>query len=60
MSRWFLWRRVAAFERAWNYDASYLRDLIDVDPSAMLAFGTMQSLADPSVRNPEKLRHVRF
>ncbi|HZS83787.1 MAG TPA: hypothetical protein VFA50_13010 [Stellaceae bacterium] len=44
MLRWFLRRQVAAFERAWKYDASYLRRLIDVDPRAMLAFGKLQAI----------------
>jgi hypothetical protein len=46
MLRWFLRRQVAAFERTWNYDASYLRALIDVDPKAMLAFGKLQGIVD--------------
>jgi hypothetical protein len=46
MLRWFLRRQVAAFERAWNYDASYLRALIDVDPRAMLAFGKLQGIVN--------------
>jgi hypothetical protein len=44
MLRWFLRRQVAAFERAWNYDASYLRVLIDADPRAMLAFGKLRGI----------------
>ncbi len=31
MLRWFLRRQVAAFERSWNYDASYLRALVAAD-----------------------------
>ena len=42
--RWFLQRQIAAFERTWNYDASYLHDLVDADPRAMLAFGKLQAL----------------
>lgn len=44
MLRWFLKRQIAAFERKWNYDASYMRELIDIDPWAMLAFGKLQAL----------------
>ena len=44
MFRWFLRWRVARFERAWNYDASYLREMIDADPRAMLAFGKAQAI----------------
>jgi hypothetical protein len=39
MIGWFLRRRIAAFERTWNYDASYVRELIDADPRAVMAFG---------------------
>jgi len=44
MLKWFLRRQVAAFERTWNYDASYVREIIDVDPRAMMAFGKVQGL----------------
>ena len=46
MLKWFLRRQVAAFERSWSYDASYLRTLIDTDPRAMLAFGKLQSIVN--------------
>ncbi len=45
MLRWFLRRQIAAFERTWNYDAPYLRDMIDADPRAMLVFGKVQGLS---------------
>lgn len=45
MLRWLLRRRIAAFERTWNYDAGYLRDLIDADPWAAAAFGKAQALS---------------
>jgi len=45
MIRWFLRRQIAAFERTWNYDASYMREMIDVDPHAMLAFGKLQAIS---------------
>jgi hypothetical protein len=45
MLKWFLQRRIAAFERAWDYDAGYLHELIDSDPSAMLAFGKLQAIS---------------
>ena len=37
--------QIAAFEREWNYDASYIREIIDADPRAMIAFGKVQSLS---------------
>ncbi len=38
MLKWFLRRWIDRFERTWNYDASYLRDVLDADPRAMLMF----------------------
>ena len=45
MLRWFLQRQIAAFERTWNYDASYMHEVIDADPRAMLAFGKLQAIS---------------
>ena len=45
MLRWFLRRQIAAFERAWNYDAGYIHEMIDVDPRAVLAFGKLQAIS---------------
>lgn len=45
MLKWLLRRQTAAFERTWNYDASYLREIIDADPRAMMAFGKAQGLS---------------
>lgn len=39
MIRWFLRRQIAAFERTWNYDASYMREVLDADPRALITFG---------------------
>ncbi len=38
MLRWLLRRAVARFERQWNYDASYVREIIDVSPRAAWRF----------------------
>jgi hypothetical protein len=45
MLKWFLRRRINAFERTWNYDASYIREMIDTDPRAMMTFGKVQGLS---------------
>ena len=45
MLKWFLRRQIAAFERSWNYDASYIRAMIEIDPRAMLTFGKVQALS---------------
>ncbi len=44
MLGWFLRRQIAKFERTWNYDASYMHEMIDTDPQAMLAFGKLQAI----------------
>ena len=46
MLRWFLRRQIAAFERTWNYDAGYLREMIEVDPRAVRALGKLQSISN--------------
>ena len=38
MLRWLFRRTVSAFERQWNYDASYLREIIDASPRAAWRF----------------------
>src|SRR5262249_47796782 len=38
MFRWVFRRAVRAFERQWNYDASYLREIIDASPLAAWRF----------------------
>jgi hypothetical protein len=38
MLRWLFRRSVGAFERQWNYDASYLREIIDASPRAAWRF----------------------
>ena len=38
MLKWLMRRGVAAFERQWNYDASYLHEMIDVSPRAAWMF----------------------
>jgi hypothetical protein len=36
--RWLFRRTVSAFERQWNYDASYLREIIEASPRAAWRF----------------------
>src|SRR5262249_20831275 len=38
-------RQIAAFERAWNYDASYMHEVLDADPRALWAFSKVMGLA---------------
>jgi hypothetical protein len=45
MMKWFLRRKLAAFERAWNYDASYMHEVLEADPRALLAFAKVMGLS---------------
>ena len=47
MIKWFLSRWIGKFERTWNYDASYLRDVLDADPRALMAFSKVTALQLP-------------
>jgi hypothetical protein len=44
MIRWLMNRMLARFEREWNYDASYMREMIAADPSAALAFAKVMGI----------------
>jgi hypothetical protein len=36
--KWFLHRTISSFERQWNYDASYIHEMINADPRAVWMF----------------------
>ena len=38
MLKWLMRKGIAAFERKWNYDASYLHEIIEVSPRAAWMF----------------------
>ena len=44
MIKWFLRRWIDKFERSWSYDASYLRDVLDADPRALLTFSKVTGI----------------
>jgi hypothetical protein len=44
MIRWALRKGIDKFERHWNYDASYMRDLIDTSPRAAWLFSRVTAL----------------
>ena len=46
MLRWIMRRGIAAFERQWNYDASYLHELIDVSPRAAWMFSRATAIGN--------------
>lgn len=45
MVRWFLSRQIDAFERQYEYDMGYARDILAADPRALLAFSKVQALS---------------
>jgi hypothetical protein len=44
MLKAILSRTIDRFERTWSYDASYMRELLDLSPWAMIKFGVATSL----------------
>ena len=44
MVRWAFRRAIAKFERDWNYDAGYLRDIVDASPKAAWLFSRATAL----------------
>jgi hypothetical protein len=46
MLRWLLRRKAEAFERNWQYDASYLKEMIDISPKAAWMFARATSLGN--------------
>jgi len=45
MLNWLIRRRLAAFERKFDYDAGYVRDILDADVRGALAFNKFQAMA---------------
>lgn len=45
MIGWFIKRRINAFERAYNYDMSYARELVEADPGAFTKFAKIMGMA---------------
>jgi hypothetical protein len=44
MIKWALQKAISKFERDWNYDASYMRDIIDASPRAAWLFSRVKAL----------------
>jgi hypothetical protein len=44
MIKWVLRKAIDKFERDWNYDASYIREMIDVSPRAAWLFSRVTAL----------------
>ena len=44
MMRWLMRRRIGAFERQYDYDMSYVRDMLAVSPHAVRLLGAVRAL----------------
>jgi hypothetical protein len=44
MLKWLLRRAIGRFEREWNYDAAYMRDMIEASPRAAWLFSRVTAL----------------
>src|SRR6476660_3092163 len=44
MIKWMLRKAIDRFERNWNYDAGYMRDIIDASPRAAWLFSRVTAL----------------
>lgn len=44
MISWFLKRQIRAFERTFDYDASYARDILDASPQALFLFSWLSKI----------------
>ncbi len=45
MLKWLIGRRVAAFERLYGYDTSYVREMLAADPRAVMALNGISRMA---------------
>ena len=45
MLKWLMRRRIAAFERSFDYPMDYVRDMLEVSPRAVLAFGRITAFS---------------
>jgi hypothetical protein len=46
MISWLLRRWIDKFERTWNYDASYLREVLDADRRALMVFSKAAAISN--------------
>ncbi|MBV8762082.1 MAG: hypothetical protein JO257_32615 [Deltaproteobacteria bacterium] len=46
MMTWLIKNRLAAFEKRWGYDVSYMRDLLAADSKAFWAFARVAKISD--------------
>jgi hypothetical protein len=46
MLKWLIRKRISAFERTYEYDMSYVRELLATDTSAFFAFAKIQAMSN--------------
>jgi hypothetical protein len=46
MVKWLIRRKLAAYERAFGYDMTYAREILDADLGALLAFARIQKMTE--------------
>lgn len=45
MRKWLMRRALEKFERRWNYDLGYARDMLEADPEALRRFGAVMGIS---------------
>lgn len=58
MLSWLIKRRLAAFERTYGYDASYVREILDTDRSAFMKFARAAGIGHYRKGLPREARHA--
>ena len=58
MLTWLIKNRLAAFERQHGYDASYMREVLAIDPKAFWAFAKVQKMSRYHRDVPRAVQHA--
>lgn len=58
MFNWLIRNRIDAFERRWNYDSSYARELLAASPAALMAFAKATRLGQFREHLPKDVWHA--
>ena len=45
MLNWFIRKRIAAFERTYDYDTAYMREMLDISPKGFMRFAKVMELS---------------
>lgn len=58
MRKWLMRRRLAAFERDFGYDASYMREILDADTTALMAMARTMAMTQYHKDVPAEAWHA--